>query len=1260
MLNVDTVGNITFNVAALIISLTCIVYTLMMQSKPNLKNKLFFTLVIIVMIDAFSGMGVTLVSQLNIAFDVKLILYHVCHFSYFFTHFAIAPILALYIILYCGVSFRFSIRSRWFLSAPFILIELLTLFNPALHLIYTIDSDLIFHRVSGIYLAYLISAFYMLFAIAALYLYWNAFNNLKKFAITYFFVIVIAGTIIQMLFINIRCELMCEAIGLMGIMVIFENDDDGNDLATGTFNRSAFLRDAKIYLKYGRNVWALCVRIENADLYRKITGYEEYERILYNIGMFLTSINPRYDVYRVSNSCFYIFCPEVEEVDASLVSEIIFDRFSKEWIHDGGSFLLKALVIEINLPHQLSNLDYLLLLSDSSMSSDEDKSYYKIEDLDFLFRRAAVEKALRRGIEAGSFDVYYIPIYLKDGLMICGAESTLRFYDSEIGVISPDEFMPIAIETGIITELGWFNIEEVFHFLGGGITEEMGLDFVSINISARQIIESDFSGRIKALLDKYEIDASRVSFNLTEATATANKNVLDKVIGELSTMGIQFYMDDYGKELFGMRAMLPAYFDGARINASLIEDASKNSQNKIIMDNRINILNQTKKKIVIKGVDDVNTLELLTNLKVEYLQGLYFSDATSKRDFIAILRATEMARMEERRARAASEAKSSFLANMSHEIRTPINAVLGMNEVILRECKDDSILEYARNIEGAGRTLLSLINDILDFSKIEAGSMEINESEYEVSSLLNDVYNMVNIRAEKNNLTLEFDIDEDFPNKLYGDEMRIRQIMVNLLNNGVKYTTEGTVTLKLSFTPSYDDFIDLRIVVKDTGIGIKKEDLSSLFDKFKRLDIDKNKTVEGSGLGLAITSSLIELMHGSINVDSVYGSGSTFTVTLPQKMLSSDKIGDFKTRISKLAEKRKYRQKFIAPEANILVVDDTPMNHVVITELLKHTKVNITSVKSGLECLEYTKNNKYDIIFLDYRMPGMNGTETLNHLKEDEDNANLNTPVIVLTANAIYGAREAFLKEGFDDYLSKPIDSEKLEETIMHFLPSEKITEMVDEDELVVLDENSAANWINKLTLIDSKAGLKNCGSNDSYLNIIKAYYQSIKTNMSNISNALETENYKDYTSFVHSLKSTSRTIGAMELSELAKEMEAAGNEGNIAFIKKMTPQLLEMYSAVEYELSGVPEIADTDDSKEEDKPAISNEMLQDAFNSILEVSEKLDYDTLQYIVEQLKQYSLSPQDNDIIKLIEEKAYRLDWDEIKTIAKERLTKEINT
>lgn len=387
----------------------------------------------------------------------------------------------------------------------------------------------------------------------------------------------------------------------------------------------------------------------------------------------------------------------------------------------------------------------------------------------------------------------------------------------------------------------------------------------------------------------------------------------------------------------------------------------------------------------------------------------------------------------------ANAAKNIFLAHMSHEIRTPINAVLGMNEMILRESCSDTIKDYARNIQNAGKILLSIINDILDLSKIESGQMEIVEKDYHLGKMLIDIENMVTMRAEENSLALHIQANPMLPEALHGDEQRIKQCIINFLTNSLKYTREGQVTLQVDFTDKDKDTIDLRITVTDTGIGIEEDKLAILFEPFVRLDRSKNEHIEGTGLGLSITKKLIDRMEGRLSVESVYGRGSVFSFTLPQKVAGPDLLGDYKEKLRRVAERESAREEFTAPGARILAVDDNRVNITVARGLLRRLKVQFDSATSGQECLDKFAKNDYDIILLDHMMPVMDGVQTLHRMQETERFRQNAPAVIAMTANAVIGAREKYLEEGFTDYLSKPIDHKSLEEMIRAYLPEEMI-----------------------------------------------------------------------------------------------------------------------------------------------------------------------------------------------------------------------------
>lgn len=412
-----------------------------------------------------------------------------------------------------------------------------------------------------------------------------------------------------------------------------------------------------------------------------------------------------------------------------------------------------------------------------------------------------------------------------------------------------------------------------------------------------------------------------------------------------------------------------------------------------------------------------------------------------------------------------SRAKSNFLANMSHEIRTPMNAIMGMNEMILRETREAKTARYAGNIKNAGRTLLSIINDILDLSKIEAGKMELMPIEYEFSSILNDIVNMTMKKAEDKGLAYELNADPDIPSVFFGDEIRIRQIILNLTNNAIKYTEHGSVSLYFSYDR---DISILKFSVRDTGMGIKEEDMNKLFSSFQRLDETRNRSVEGTGLGLNISRQLAEMMDGKITVESEYGKGSIFTVEVVQKTVDDAPIGDYVHLLEKAQiETEEHITAIVAPKAKALIVDDNEMNLEVMNDLMKETRINVTLASSGRECIEILKKRRFDIIFLDQMMPGLSGTQTLKILKSEYPDDT--TPVIALTADAIVGAKEIYIEEGFTDYLSKPVMYSELEAILSKYLDDSLIMSKAQAD----AEDNVMAEKQTVIVVSDSSERLK-------------------------------------------------------------------------------------------------------------------------------------------------------------------------------------------
>ena len=607
---------------------------------------------------------------------------------------------------------------------------------------------------------------------------------------------------------------------------------------------------------------------------------------------------------------------------------------------------------------------------------------------------------------------------------------------------------------------------------------------------------------------------------------------------------------------------------------------------------------------------------------------------------------------ESDRAIAASEAKSAFLSNMSHEIRTPINAVLGMNEMILRESEDKNILAYSESIKIAGNTLLGIINDILDFSKIEAGKIEIIPVDYDMSSVVNDLVSMVQTRADEKGLALSLDFDKTMPKLLHGDEVRVKQVITNILTNAVKYTEKGSITFSMGYEkiPEDPDHILINVAVKDTGIGIKEEDMQKLFSEFERIEEKRNRNIEGTGLGMSITQKLLEMMGSALQVDSIYGLGSKFYFSLRQQVIGWEELGDYeKVYIEMVKDQKKYRESFVAPDANILVVDDNSMNLMVFKSLLKQTQLKIDLAESGNEAISLVCDKKYDMIFLDHMMPEKDGIETLHEMHALKGHPNQETPTVCLTANAISGAREKYLSEGFDDYLTKPVDAEKLEKMLVEYLPADKVTltEMSDEPEEDKAEDGTKEEQLPEILApletadwIDPETGIKNSGGADSYMPLLKIFYSTLDEKADEIQRFYEQEDWKNYTIKVHALKSSARIIGATEFGEKAQLLENAGKEGDERYILTEHERFMSEYRSFKSTLEPIFE------EKQEDKPEADPELMADVYEELLAAAEDMDCDRIFDTFAELEHYSIPEREKDRWKRIKEAAERYDYEAV--------------
>jgi len=606
----------------------------------------------------------------------------------------------------------------------------------------------------------------------------------------------------------------------------------------------------------------------------------------------------------------------------------------------------------------------------------------------------------------------------------------------------------------------------------------------------------------------------------------------------------------------------------------------------------------------------------------------------------------DMIKKEKESAVLENTAKSQFLANMSHEIRTPINAVLGMNTMILRESKDENIRKYANDIQSAGKSLLSVINDILDFSKIESGKMTLTYADYEFAAMMNDVVNMIKPKAEDRSLAFELLVDETIPSVYIGDDVRIKQILINLLTNAVKYTPEGTVTLTVTGKGRDEDGSALlHFSVKDTGIGIKPEDISKLTEEFVRIEESRNRKIEGTGLGINISGSLLHLMGSKLEVQSVYGEGSDFSFTLKQMVLNANPIGNIWEKMQQEVVEEEYVVDFCIPDGKLLVVDDNDMNRSVFKNLLKEMNCQIDDVDCGEKCLEMVQKTKYDIIFMDHMMPGMDGIETFRQMKEMGDYLNADTPVVILTANAISGARGGYMAEGFREYLTKPIDGKQLEKTIGKLMPKKKKKPSVKSEPLTV--EKPALEEFPVIDGVDwqsAYAKLEDVGYLKQASEIFVAMAENDLETLLEMYGKLSEEgaDFSELRIKVHSMKSNAATIGANHVAGLAKYIEYAAKENDLNTIQALMPVFSREWTKLREAVAqglGIPISTGENQTLGE---TLSKEELLEYLDMLAEAMETMDIDRADAVMEELAEHPYESTQRELLEQLKPQVMNMD------------------
>ncbi len=581
-------------------------------------------------------------------------------------------------------------------------------------------------------------------------------------------------------------------------------------------------------------------------------------------------------------------------------------------------------------------------------------------------------------------------------------------------------------------------------------------------------------------------------------------------------------------------------------------------------------------------------------------------------------------------AQAATRSKTLFLANMSHEIRTPINSIMGMNEMIIRESSEKDIVGYAAEQKNAAESLLSIINDILDITKIEEGKVSLVNVNYKLSSLISGLYNLIRFRADAKKLNFEIIVDENLPSVLNGDDVRLKQILTNLLTNAVKYTPEGTITLEVKRLENDEIYFSVR----DTGMGIKEENLSTLFDAFARFEEEKNRSIEGTGLGLNITVSLLKLFGSELKVNSVYGIGSDFFFTVKQKIIDNTPLGELDLTV-KTDETKVYKASFIAPDAKILVVDDNEINRKVFINLLKKTQIQIDEAESGLESLVKMAKVKYDIVFMDHMMPEMDGIETLHILRKSKESLCCNTPVVALTANAIAGAKDHYLKEGFNSYLSKPINTDKLEKLLFELLDKNLIKVAENEPVRVLKDTVGQENSVEfpMVDGLDWNYARLNLKDDELVLDTVRMFRTGLKSAITELDGYYENIDTKDacdsYRVKVHSMKSSAALIGIVQLAGMAMELEKAARNYNTDVIKALHPVFASRWNSY-YEL-----LSEVTGGNDDIKNAVDYmDEIEEIFEQIRLGAEGMDVDVLDAMSKLLDEYNFESPLSEKIEMV--------------------------
>ncbi len=629
-----SIGGLSFRIAASLICITCIFYMAVMRgmNRKRLRSRLFVALMGILLVDCITGFISTYMMNSNWPYLARFIIAYLCKFVYYTTHIALIPVFCMYIIVVCDVLHKFGRVKLVLFFAPFWLLEIAVFTNPLTHFIFLYDKDLVFYRGVGIYVAYIISFIYVLFCVILLGRFWRSMNSIQKFAMFYFLVLSTIGALVQMVFPNIVCELLAEALGLMGVMILIERDEYRLDYKTHANNRTALVHDLGTYFAVKRDFYVICIRVINDELYRRVVGYEGYDALMTEIADFLMNIDYNYDAYRSGGGNFFLLCPDIVPERADFILELIQERFSKSFEAGGGLTNVMVKILCAKCPEELSDPGDILLLAETEIT-DSSKTIFKGKDLGFLLRKIDIEKVIVRGMAEENFLVKYQPVYDKYSHTIHSAEAILTLTDKEFGKIDFNEFMTVAEETGFIPELEHRMIDSVCRFIRDGVAHSgLGISTLVIHIMSVQVMTEELVAFVKNCIEKYVIDPTLLVFDISDTIAMQAQEVMSFILDEFKDMGIRFVLVNNEAGILGLGNDMLDKFDGVAINLSRLYSTDDEEQADIILKTRTTMIHQLGKMMILSGINTRELYNKANKVQADLIVGDYLCGLVTRNE----------------------------------------------------------------------------------------------------------------------------------------------------------------------------------------------------------------------------------------------------------------------------------------------------------------------------------------------------------------------------------------------------------------------------------------------------------------------------------------------------------------------------------------------------------------------------------------------------------------------------------------------------